>query len=54
MNMKDRLESTTSYFTDEEDEAVKEFAYGKIRSDVEGLYDDPECFQYDAPSRHLM
>ena len=54
MNIKDRLESTTSYFSDEEEQVVKELAYGKMMNDVEGLYDDPECFQYEAPSRHLM
>jgi len=48
--MKERMESTTSYFSDE-DEAVREFAYGKIRNgempdeyEDGGLYDDTECF----------
>lgn len=36
--MKERLESTTSYFSDE-DEAVREFAYGKIRNDFEDIYE---------------
>ncbi len=66
MLMKDRLESTTSYFS-EENEAVREFAYGKMRNgggmdcdddDEEegGLYDETDCFNHnmETPARSMM
>ena len=60
MPMKERLESTTSYFSDE-DEGVREFAYGKIRNEGldcegdEGLYDETESFNHplDTPVRNM-
>lgn len=55
MAMKERLESTTSYFSDE-DEAVREFAYGKIKNDLEGFYDENEFnnMAHDTPARSIL
>lgn len=61
-NENNRLESTTSYFSDE-DEAVREFAYGKMRNggmidddEEEGLYDETDCFNHplDTPARSIL
>ena len=52
---KDKLESTTSYFSDEE-EAVREFAYGKIMNHQninEGEYENSEGQQEYAYDEHI-
>jgi hypothetical protein len=46
--IKERLESTTSYFSDE-DEAVREFAYGKIKNDFDGMGD-----MMETPARSMI
>ena len=40
---KDRMESTTSYFSDEDD-GVREFAYGKIKCPRGGEYEDADIY----------
>ena len=54
---KERMESTTSYFSDE-DEAVREFAYGKMKrgeqydDQDEQTYDEGDCYEIGHSQRH--